>query len=1823
MLRTVCLNAIRRCCLASLSTHFVRRTRLCRRRCALFAALLVISSLALLPAATAQTAYTRLADLNPGTLDSNPNEYVQLDAPGGPLVLFAATGRTGSGSIVGRELWATDGTVGGTRLVADIRGGSSSSNPEELVVFGDAVYFACTTGSTGRELCRSDGTTAGTAVLKDINPGTADASPRGLTVVGAQLFFFANDGATGLELWVSDGTANGTVLVKDIYPGPTPLNRSDDGFNISLEGRHAGTNAFFYFMANDGTTGLELWRSDGTESGTNIARDINPGTEGPDWLRQFTRAGDLLVFESYTPTTGREVWVSDGTEAGTNPIVDLVPGSGDADPVAMTTVGDEVFFFASATASSTPGLYRTEGTTVTLIESGIQAGAGDKSIASFGSDRAVLNVQGPSSSEQLWGADRNQASPLSNEIAPVFRDSEVFNDGNVTPVTINDRVFFTARTSAAGTELYTTDGTVAGTARAADFIPGADDGGIIDLFAFPSQNQILLSADDATTGIEPVAFDAGAVTLPTLPYVESFESDGQGTRYDAPGAFRNPNSGNTTDVSNDYFIRTDGSDIELGPFGEEYTYTGISGTFFWAGEDLDRSGTGRRKTLTLQEVDVSGADVARVSLRFGAAIENDPEFNLGFFEPRDSLVVRYSLDSGQTFETGLKFAFRPNPDYPSSMFNEAWAQDTNLDGFGDGLPLTPALRRFSFDLPASAQTVVVQVDAYVDGSGEEFAFDDLRIQPATIRLDAPIADQAVTASQAVLVDLAEAFVAVDGEPLSYTAASSDPSVLGVSTNNASQRLRLDGIAPGNALVTVTATSATGALSTSFAVDVAAVPLTASLDARIASAPDFCDDPADRATCDPVPLFRFGQPRADTLDVSATEAVLVTYVLTNTSSQPLTRIEVQDSELGDILGPEAPTPLATGDSVIVNRLTAARAAPGLALARAQAFVTDDLGRQANRFDTYGLQVIAPEIDLDVRIADDREVCDAGEAETDPDNCMITPFRFDQPRSDTLQTTATDRVVVRYVLRNSSRTEITPTALTDSLLFEGSDLTDLLAELETVPTIAPFDSLVVNRFVTAPAATGITLRRATARAADAGGNTDLDAAIYGFDVEGPDVRLDVRIADDREVCDAGEAETDPANCMITPFRFSQRRADTLQTAASNRAVVRYVVRNSSTTTVTPTELTDADGTDLLTGLTPAPIVPFDSLVVNRFVDAPAAPGITVRRVDARVEDAGGNEDRSGALYGFDVEGPDVRLDVRIADDREVCDAGEAETDPANCMITPFRFSQRRADTLQTDASNRAVVRYVVRNSSRTEITPTALTDEGTDLLTGLTPEPIAPFDSLVVNRFVDAPAAPGIATRRANARAEDAGGNETTDAATYGFDVAAPSLRLLVRVADDGEVCDAGEAETDPANCMITPFRAGKPRSDTLTTVGSDRVVVRYVVVNTSAGAVTPTSLTDESTDVLTGLTPEPIVPFDSLVVSRFVNAPGTTGIITRRVDARVADAGGNEAVGTKRYGFQGEGAALRLATLVGLAAEFCTNPANVATCGFERVSATRQSAPSDRQVVIYRAFNTGTEDLVSHTLRDDVTGPVFIDSTFTLAARDSVSLFRLTQDVPTLGTDRQATWTAVAGSGDVIETDAVEAPLPVEMTRFEAVVDAQHVTLQWTTASETNNAGFAVQQYIALPGAGADAGTWRTLAFMEGAGTTDDAHTYAYDVPNLAPNVHRFRLLQRDVDGTTALSEVIEVEVALDTPYRMMGPAPHPVVSTRTATVELIVREAQPVTATLYDMLGRRVALIHDGPLPANRPAALMLPVQGLSSGTYFLRIAGTQFRATKRITVMR
>ncbi|QCS51065.1 hypothetical protein FEK30_16255 (plasmid) [Picosynechococcus sp. PCC 11901] len=422
-------------------------------------------------------ANTRLVkDILPGSGSSDPSF---LTVVGDRFFFTASNGLNGANGENGFELWVSDGTAAGTRLVKDINPGTDSSNPRDLTAVGDRLFFNANDGVNGIELWVSDGTETGTQLVKDISSDLRD-----LTAVGDRLFFRANDRLNGIELWVSDGTEAGTQLVKDINPGS-----STSGLDelTALRDR-------LFFRANDGENGFELWVSDGTAAGTQLVKDINPGSNssGLAWL---TAVGDRLFFTAFDGVNGRELWVSDGTEAGTQLFKDIRPGSNSSNPGNLTAVGDRLFFTVNDGVSGEE-LWVSDGTAAgTQLVKDIRPGPITSSLQNLIAvgDKLLFTADDGVNGRELWVSDGTEAG---TQILPGFGPLGI----NGSTAALGDLFFFQASDDVNGDELWVSDGTPAGTQLFKDIRPGSNSSDPRDLIAVG--DRLFFSALDDINGRE-------------------------------------------------------------------------------------------------------------------------------------------------------------------------------------------------------------------------------------------------------------------------------------------------------------------------------------------------------------------------------------------------------------------------------------------------------------------------------------------------------------------------------------------------------------------------------------------------------------------------------------------------------------------------------------------------------------------------------------------------------------------------------------------------------------------------------------------------------------------------------------------------------------------------------------------------------------------------------------------------------------------------------------------------------------------------------------------------------------------------------------------------------------------------------------------------------------------------------------------------------------------------------------------------------------------------------------------------------------------------
>lgn len=308
------------------------------------------------------------------------------------------------------QTWKTDGVS--FQLLDDDAWSETFVPPLTPVAFGSDVYYAKNTSSTG--LWKTDGTFAGT---------TSVGGPAQLTMLsaaGSHLFFQDRSGG----LWVSDGSPSGTVLLTSALKVQSMLPLGNE----------------MYFIADDGTSGSELWKSDGTLAGTMLVKDINPGAGSAfDPQAQLGKFNGKLFFSANDASVGFEPWTSDGTAAGTTLLKDLDTVSG-----AALTITGRVFDDANGNGMQDPGEAGVAGAGVSADlfpygnpgGSAVTASDGSFTISGLAAGRYVVSTQSPG-----WQQDLSQnlyVVFLSADLATPPVNLGAYHSASLTPRVIAD-----------------------------------------------------------------------------------------------------------------------------------------------------------------------------------------------------------------------------------------------------------------------------------------------------------------------------------------------------------------------------------------------------------------------------------------------------------------------------------------------------------------------------------------------------------------------------------------------------------------------------------------------------------------------------------------------------------------------------------------------------------------------------------------------------------------------------------------------------------------------------------------------------------------------------------------------------------------------------------------------------------------------------------------------------------------------------------------------------------------------------------------------------------------------------------------------------------------------------------------------------------------------------------------------------------------------------------------------------------------------------------------------------------------------------------------
>ena len=290
-------------------------------------------------------------------------------------------------------------------------------------------------------------------LVRDINP-FAGSNPSYLYPFSHLLYFIADDGSHGKELWRTDGTLEGTELVTDI-------NRSGDAFMGNPN--FTGFRGDLYFIAQDSIHGKELWVSGDS---TRMVKDLDPSGDGLDSSSSLVATDSMLYFTA-KDSSAVGFWKTGGDDTTTDKVYDCTPyGDGIVSNLAMFR--DQLYFFTSDSIHGTI-LWRSDGSaegTGIFMEFG-DASTYDRGDKIFVTDTILyFELCDSSYGKELWTTDGTpENTGILYDVNPGSASSDPEN------LMATDRfVFFTANDSIHGRELWETGGTPGTTLLVSDIL---------------------------------------------------------------------------------------------------------------------------------------------------------------------------------------------------------------------------------------------------------------------------------------------------------------------------------------------------------------------------------------------------------------------------------------------------------------------------------------------------------------------------------------------------------------------------------------------------------------------------------------------------------------------------------------------------------------------------------------------------------------------------------------------------------------------------------------------------------------------------------------------------------------------------------------------------------------------------------------------------------------------------------------------------------------------------------------------------------------------------------------------------------------------------------------------------------------------------------------------------------------------------------------------------------------------------------------------------------------------------------------------------------
>ncbi len=456
---------------------------------------------------TVATGTTQLVnDINPGQGGSDPHDLVDWN---GRLAFAANDGS----SPLSSQLWTSGGTAGSTTKAASFSPGATESavtgtSSSSRIVLGSELLLALNDGVRGTSLWATNGTAAGTQFL-------AAVDPTNFAILNGTAYFLGSSAGSPFALWMTNGTASGTTRVMDL---------SSDGrigsYFFFNEEQLAASGGKLYFTTSDGNGGVDLWASNGTAGGTSVIRDFAAtpvGSSAIASVTDMTPFGGNLAFIANGGTSGTQVWITNGTTGGTVPLTSLSDAGGAGGtvvaPSSLTVIGGSLDFIAGTPsgAAGAAGLWSSDGTEANTSEffdfpTLSQPGASPATAAEvtvvgsslfFALDYTYTSG-GTVNDDQLWTSNGTAGGTV-QVTAPASGSFIGLGDF----MALGNQLVFQAEESSGATGIWASNGTAGGTTELKVLDPTAGAQGI-----YASSNSIIsngvlyFAANDGTHGAE-------------------------------------------------------------------------------------------------------------------------------------------------------------------------------------------------------------------------------------------------------------------------------------------------------------------------------------------------------------------------------------------------------------------------------------------------------------------------------------------------------------------------------------------------------------------------------------------------------------------------------------------------------------------------------------------------------------------------------------------------------------------------------------------------------------------------------------------------------------------------------------------------------------------------------------------------------------------------------------------------------------------------------------------------------------------------------------------------------------------------------------------------------------------------------------------------------------------------------------------------------------------------------------------------------------------------------------------------------------------------